>query len=69
MRWNDRHTGSRPRHERASGAKGYSTCLTCECGGADDLIGVVHVHLADLDVWVQQDKWYQLHNPNMSGTL
>ena len=33
----------------------------------DDLIGVAHVHLSDLEVWVQQDKWYQLHNSQMGA--
>ena len=31
----------------------------------DDLVGVVHVHLAELDVWVQQDKWFKVHNHKM----
>jgi len=34
----------------------------------DDLVGVVHVHLAELDVWVQQDKWYPLHNHKMDDS-
>ena len=32
---------------------------------SDDMVGVVHVHLAELDVWVQQDKWFTLHNYKM----
>jgi len=33
----------------------------------DDMIGVAHVHLCDLDVWVQSDKWYQLSNHKMNA--
>jgi len=32
---------------------------------SDDLVGVVHVHLAELEVWVQHDKWFTLHNYKM----
>jgi len=34
---------------------------------SDDMVGVVHVHLAELDVWVQQDKWFPLHNHKMDS--
>jgi len=34
----------------------------------DDLVGVVHVHLTELDVWVQQDKWFPLHNHKMDDS-
>jgi hypothetical protein len=27
---------------------------------ADDIVGLVHVHLADLDDWVMNDKWHLL---------
>ena len=35
----------------------------------DDMVGVVHVHLAELDVWVQQDKWFPLHNHKVLSSL
>ena len=33
----------------------------------DDLIGVCNVHLSELEVWVQSDKWIQLTNSKMSS--
>ena len=33
----------------------------------DDLIGIVNVHLADLETWVQTDKWFQLVNSKMNA--
>jgi len=35
---------------------------------SDDMVGVVHVHLAELDIWVQQDKWVPLHNHKMDDS-
>ena len=35
---------------------------------SDDMVGVVHVHLAELDIWVQQDKWFPLHNHKMDDS-
>merc|ERR1712205_194126 len=32
---------------------------------SDDLVGIVHVHISEHDVWVQEDKWYPLHNYQM----